>query len=437
WPDHPFNTAKGGFLKNAEDFFTDKEAKRRAKMWLRYAVARYGHSQSLMAWELFNEVEWVDARYQNRWEDIEAWHKEMADYLRSIDPYKHLITTSSAMDRPALWTAMDYVQPHTYPSNVTAAVGGFVMPKDKPGFFGEFGPPDTSEAALARGVKDGIYAGMLSNHAGAAQYWQWDLVEKRNLYPLYKTASLVLQESGLASRPIARPTAVTVGTSGSASLSFGPGKGWEKAEKTTFDLPRDASATELAKLPAFLQSSTSGNKAMFPEPLVFRFTATKPGVFRLAIQQISKAGAAIKVFANDKEVAAKSWPGAEKETNVRDVLEAPFPAGANVIRVENNGADWANMRSFEFTDLAPQVSAMVLGETDWMMARVMRVAGVEQLPTASLGGVPVGDGNYDLTVIDLENGDLTRSLVRVEKGSLSGYKLTSPDSMLILKRKLP
>ncbi|MEZ0325329.1 MAG: hypothetical protein ACAH95_05440, partial [Fimbriimonas sp.] len=105
WPDHPFNTAKGGFLKNAADFFTDKEAKRRAKMWLRYAVARYGHSQSLMAWELFNEVEWVDARYQNRWEDIEAWHKEMADYLRSIDPYKHLITTSSAMDRPALWTA--------------------------------------------------------------------------------------------------------------------------------------------------------------------------------------------------------------------------------------------------------------------------------------------------------------------------------------------
>ncbi len=435
WPDHPFNAAKGGFLKDAADFFTDKEAKRRAKMWLRYAVARYGHSQSLMAWELFNEVEWVDARYANRWPDIEAWHKEMADYLRSIDPYKHLVTTSSAMDRPALWTSMDYVQPHTYPSNVTAAIGGFEMPKDKPGFFGEFGPPDQSDAALARGVKDGIYAGMLNNHAGAAAYWYWDLVEKRDLYPIYKTAALVLQESGLATRPLARPTSLSVSTPGTASLSFGPGRGWEKAEKMSFELPRDANATELAKLPAFLQSTTGNNRALFPDPLTFKFTAAKPGIFRLRIQQISKGGAAVKVFVNDQEAASKTWPGAEKETNVQDVLEAAFGAGASVIRVENSGPDWANMQSFEFTDLAPQVSAMALGETDWMMVRLTRAGGVEPLPTATLGGVSLMDGAYDLTVVDLEKGEMVKSTASVVSGTLKDQKLTSPDAILIFKRR--
>ena len=49
FPDHPWNKAKGGFLEKAADFFTDPEAKRRSKMWLRYAVARWGHSTSVMS----------------------------------------------------------------------------------------------------------------------------------------------------------------------------------------------------------------------------------------------------------------------------------------------------------------------------------------------------------------------------------------------------
>lgn len=434
WPDHPWNKKKDGFLENAADFFTDKEAKRRTTMWLRYAVARYGHSPSLMAWELFNEVEWVDARYQNRWADIEAWHKEMAEYVRSIDPYHHLVTTSSAMDRPALWTSMDYNQPHTYPSNVTAAVAGFAMPKDKPGFFGEFGPPDQSEGALAKGVRDGIYAGMLANHAGAAQYWSWDVVEKRDLYPIFKTAALVLAESELAKHPAAKSYDLLVTTPGSATLSFGPGRGWEKADKTSFDLPAEANAKELAKLPAFLQSLTSTNKALFPEALTFRFTAARPGTFKMRVQQISKGGALVKVFVNDKEAASKAWPAAEKETNVRDVLEAAFSTGQNVIRIENTGTDWINVQGFEFGGMAPQAAAMTLAESDWAMIRLVRAPGVEGEPLITLGALPLLNGAYSLTEIDLLSGQSRKGARTIDGASIKDFKPLSADTMLILKR---
>ena len=141
WQDNPINQAKGGFLKDPADFFTDKQSKDLAKKWLRYAVARYAASPNVLAWELFNEVEWVDARYNDRWKDVEDWHKEMADYVRSIDPYKHLITTSSDQ-RPGLLKSVDYAQPHVYPPNLKLAIGGFPVNNDKATFFGEFGPSD-------------------------------------------------------------------------------------------------------------------------------------------------------------------------------------------------------------------------------------------------------------------------------------------------------
>jgi hypothetical protein len=70
-----------------------------------------------------------------------------------------------------------------------------------------------------------------------------------------------------------------------------------------------------------------------------------------------------------------------------------------------------------------------------MMLRLTRAGGVDQLPTASLLGVPILDGNYDLTVIDLESGEMKKADATINQGALKNYKLSSPDSMLIFKRK--
>ena len=44
---------------NPAAFFTDPEAKALFKQRLRYLVARYGAYRNLLAWELFNEVQFV------------------------------------------------------------------------------------------------------------------------------------------------------------------------------------------------------------------------------------------------------------------------------------------------------------------------------------------------------------------------------------------
>ncbi|RYG32387.1 hypothetical protein EON81_20770, partial [bacterium] len=142
WNTHPWNKANGGFLADPTDFFVDAKAKELTKAWLRYGVARWGHSTSIMAWELFNEVQWVDAAklHPERIPDVEAWHKEMGAYLRSIDPYKHLVTSSSNEALPSsVFETMDYDQPHTYPPSIYGALLGAPVPKGKPIFFGEFG----------------------------------------------------------------------------------------------------------------------------------------------------------------------------------------------------------------------------------------------------------------------------------------------------------
>lgn len=61
WEQNPYNTANGGFLSSSTNFFTDPTAQELTKRKLRYIVARWGYSPSIMAWELFNEVQFTDA----------------------------------------------------------------------------------------------------------------------------------------------------------------------------------------------------------------------------------------------------------------------------------------------------------------------------------------------------------------------------------------
>jgi hypothetical protein len=436
WPDHPWNAKNGGFLQDASDFFTDKEAKRRAKMWLRYAVARWAASPNVMAWELFNEVEWVDARYANRWGDIADWHKEMADYLRSIDPYHHLITTSSAMDQKALWATMDYYQPHTYPPNVLMAVAGYEQPGDKPLFFGEFGTPVGSGEPLKAGLRDGIYGAMLANQAGAAELWYWDAVEKENLYPIFTAAQTVLRESDLARHPNARQLDLKVATPGSATLKFGPGQGWAQAGQTTFEIPSDINPKSLAKLPGYFQNQNGGNKALFPKPLVFEFSAKTAGKFRMSIDQVSSGGAKLAIYLNGEKVVTKDYPATDKGVDMKDVLEVPFGAGQNNLRIENNQGDWVRVGGFEFSGLSPQASGMALGESDWLMVRLTAADEVTSPPKVDLAGLSIADGTYDLTIIDLIGGGTTKAQQAVSSFALRGFQMPSADVMLIYKRKL-
>jgi endo-1,4-beta-mannosidase len=88
WANHPWNVKNGGFLSSPAEFFTNIDARRRSKMWLRYAAARWGASSHIVAWQLYADTQASNSA------DLAAWEKEMAAYLRSVDPYGHLIVGS-------------------------------------------------------------------------------------------------------------------------------------------------------------------------------------------------------------------------------------------------------------------------------------------------------------------------------------------------------
>ena len=91
------------------------------KRKLRYIVARWGYSPSILAFELFNEVQFTDAAQLNMWNIIEAWHNEMAQFIRANDVYHHLITSSSDLTKP-IWDQTDYYQHHDYPSDLITGI---------------------------------------------------------------------------------------------------------------------------------------------------------------------------------------------------------------------------------------------------------------------------------------------------------------------------
>lgn len=144
WKGNPWNAENpGGFLKTAGEFFTSEKAQRLTKQKYRTIVARWGYSPAIMAWELFNEVHWVDAlRLEHNEGAVAAWHDEMATYLRSLDVYGHLVTTSTEDLASPIYRSMDYYQPHLYPSEpIPAARRHDPLPGDRvrPVFYGEQG----------------------------------------------------------------------------------------------------------------------------------------------------------------------------------------------------------------------------------------------------------------------------------------------------------
>ncbi len=151
WDRCPYNAQNGGPCQRPEEFFTSPEAKKLFKQRLRYIVARWSYSPAVLSWEFWNEVDIIE-KYVS--EDSVTWHREMARFVRELDPCDHLITTSfagtagdGAVD--AL-PEMDYVQSHQYGARDAAAyMIGVCRDKSarygKPHYFGEYGTGTQAE----------------------------------------------------------------------------------------------------------------------------------------------------------------------------------------------------------------------------------------------------------------------------------------------------
>jgi hypothetical protein len=215
WAANPYNAANGGPLESAAEFWTDPEARALFQRRLRYAVARWGYSTAILAWELWNEAELSDG-YSGA--DTVGWHREMADFLRAHDPHDHLVTTSFSLPilDVGVWneSGLDLTQIHLYATlgsesgpvttrpNVSEAVVELSAARravtTQPLLFGELGvdargPAETRAADPGGiGVHDGLFAGVVSGGYGTAMTWWWDNLidlEPELYYPMFGAAA--------------------------------------------------------------------------------------------------------------------------------------------------------------------------------------------------------------------------------------------------------
>lgn len=209
WPRNPYNAANGGPCRTPMEYFTSERARELVKRRLRYSVARWGWSMHLAAWELWNEVD------NNEGFDPaanEAWHREMAGYLKAIDPWGHLVTTSWRDPRMFALPEIDIVQGHSYWGAEYDAAQYSLLDTErlmrrfgKPFFFGEQGVEDPAGAEKldpeGRNFHDCLWATAMSGAAGTGLYWWWhNYVEALGLYRHYKPLALFMRGEDMAAR---------------------------------------------------------------------------------------------------------------------------------------------------------------------------------------------------------------------------------------------
>ncbi len=208
WPRHPYNAANGGPCQTQNDFFTNDEAKKLYAKRLRYLVARWSAFPNLLAWEFFNEI---DNEYKYlKHDDVIAWHREMGRHLRSLDPCRHLITSSftGGSERPDLFALpeMDFAQYHSYnekhPAQMTAEkTAKFFEKYQKPFFVSEYGTdwkgwkPDTDPHF--RALHQAIWSGAFTGAVGTGMTWWWESIHTANLYQHWSALSRFLEGTGI------------------------------------------------------------------------------------------------------------------------------------------------------------------------------------------------------------------------------------------------
>ena len=196
-----FMERDGGLAKTAEDFFINPKVKERYKNRLRYIVARWGYSTSIAMWEFFNEVDNVQFRNKNnpiKGEYIVDWHDEMSRYLKSIDPYNHIVTTSiSHRDIEGLNSIenIDINQKHIYnaTTNIPNEINEYTTKYNKPYIIGEFGyewdwSKNFNDFAYGMEVdfKRGLWYGLFSPTPVTPMSWWWEFFDNRHMTTYFK-----------------------------------------------------------------------------------------------------------------------------------------------------------------------------------------------------------------------------------------------------------
>ena len=450
WDRNPFNVKNGGPCANAGEFFTNDQARTYYKKRLRYEVARWGYSPSVLCWEFGNEIEgWADSTDAIKL----PWTREMSDFLNEMDPYRHLITTSfwSHTGPPEYWALpnIDLVQTHLYTNNdgnVAEPVREMSLKQwrefAKPHIFGEFGirsgagTPEKDPAGW--GIHNALWAGLTSFCAGGPMpWWHENYLDPLDLYFHFTALANFSKGLPFGTAPWA-PLEATVEFQDkarppdTADATIIPVSRWGKPEDVAFTLQDDGNLADGKRPQQLLQGV--GHKDI-ATPVTFSVSYPKAGQFIMHIGRVSNSGL-VRVWLDGQQVAELDLPCADKlgkssvwreqwklwETTYDQDYPFDIPAGPHQIKIENFGKDWVSVDRYTFTGCVVRRTPYVLAagmqtqgvailwlqnrDSDWYNHTQGRVRPVDAV-TVTLTGLP--DGTYAVENWETWKGSVTRT----------------------------
>lgn len=207
WKNSAYNIANGGPCATPADYFTMQAAQEQYKNKLRYIVARWGYSSSIAVWEFFNEVDNAAFTAQDSilipLSTIAQWHLEMSRYLKDIDPYKHLVSTSVSHRDIIGMNAIPYIdfnQKHIYKhtEKIPGIYPDYIQTFGKPYVVGEFGYRwEDQDPRYAREAdydyKRGLWYGLFSPTPVLPMSWWWELFDDQHMMPYLQSVRTISQ----------------------------------------------------------------------------------------------------------------------------------------------------------------------------------------------------------------------------------------------------
>jgi len=180
-----------------------------AKKLFRYAVARWGYSTSVGAWEYFNEID--------PGLPTDRFYAELGAYLEEADVYRHLRTTSTwaPSARDCKHPKLDIAEVHYYlrPTDekrirdeVSAVLDRVQFLREhapeKPVLVGEFGlaTDQWQQSPLMEKDKpllhfhNALWASALSGSSGTVLFWWWDQLDRMDGYHHYRPLAAFLAD---------------------------------------------------------------------------------------------------------------------------------------------------------------------------------------------------------------------------------------------------
>jgi hypothetical protein len=196
-----------------DEWFTDE--KWQALWWkkINAYVARYGGDPTVMAWELWNEI---NACSVSDWGILRDWTANTAKQLQSLVPQQLVVNSLGSFDRSKWKSVYDdfhmdelaFQQVHRYLDHgaelevcydaFRLGIDAIQMSRrpDKPVLLAETGAVNDDHTgpfawyrADHRGLifHDTVYPSIFAGAAGIGQIWHWDeYVDKKNLWPMFQ-----------------------------------------------------------------------------------------------------------------------------------------------------------------------------------------------------------------------------------------------------------